>query len=172
MIKPNVSGFASYSKNLTKLGMMRKLNRTEKVVLEGRELRTPVGVYEAGKLEDRLQTIFGNKTMADIPNYIIMAAKYNELDESGRPKSVALGKELSAIPITTAMMSAIAIEYVFPFQRYGDSLLGDAGAVHNFPLLNEHFSDSHTVIGVDLGYKNGPGSSTRLPKRLKEKSLS
>lgn len=173
LIAPNVSPNAMHSKLLMKIGMMRRLGQTENVNLNGRIVESPVGAFRIEKLAQRLYEIFGQNSRmdTDAKNFIIMAGLYDERDENGRPKVIALGKEYPEMPVPIAVLGAIAMELILPFQVYANHLIGDAGPKYNFPLLKEHFSDSATVIGIDLGYNNGSTAMSKLPRKLRKRAL-
>lgn len=146
----NYIPFGIVDKLFARLILPLKLSQAEIDELSsGTLVMNPKGIFNVTKLEKELRNIFWEKKIGEMDNFIIMAIDYN----TRRP--VALGKEYPEMPVYTAILAGIALQMIIPYQRYSNSLFGDAGPVYNFPLLKELIDkDTKTIIAVDLNYNN------------------
>ena len=139
-----------YGKEITGLGKLLHLSEADDFESEeGKLIRNPRGVVTTSKLEDELKRLLGEKTVGE-SKFMVMVTDYK------RECPVALGKEYPELPLYKAIMSAIALQMVIPYQQYKGGLFGDAGPVSYFPLLKELVDkDTKTIIAVDMNYRNG-----------------
>ncbi len=116
---------------------------------EGKLIRNPRGIVTTNKLEDELRHLLGEKPVGQT-KFKIMAIDYT------KERPVALGDEYPEMPLHRAIMAAIALQMVIPYQKYNGSLFGDAGPVAYFPLIKELIGrDIRTIIAVDMNFRNG-----------------
>ena len=140
-----------YGSFVEKLGKLLNLSSAEWDDINGTLIRNPKGFVDIGPLEEELKKIVPNKTIRQKPNFTMLALDY----ASG--KLVALGKDTQDMPLYKAILAAIAVQLIMPFQKVNGNVLGDAGAVYYLPLLKEYVPGNSTVIAVDLNYNWGNG---------------
>lgn len=139
-----------YGNKITELSKFLQLMEADDFEGEGGKLiRNPRGVVTTNKLEDELKRLLGDKKVGET-KFKIMATDYQ------KEGPVALGLEYPEMPLYRAIMAAIALQTVIPYQNYNGVLLGDAGPVAYFPLFKELIDrDVRTIIAVDMNFRNG-----------------
>lgn len=142
--------FGLYSDKIRDLGRFMQLMEADDIQGEdGKLIRSPRGVVTTSQLEDELKHLLGDKKVGDT-KFKIMVTDYN------KEGPVALGQAYPEMPLYQAIMAAIALQKVVPYQKYNGGLFGDAGPVAYFPLFKELIDrDVRTVIAVDMNFRNG-----------------